>query len=180
MILISPTGCERIAQGDVHRSEPAALLRSVARVGGELFYDALVTRSSLSHYLKKSFAGRLDLGLLEYSHSTSHQPGAQYARLAFVSGELFPPGDPKQVYANVKVPVLVLYDEDPYVTFHGLRAFVLRNPNYQAERVAHTRGLPHIEARERTLRILRGFWDKLAADEAGERQRTQPHWVAAL
>jgi pimeloyl-ACP methyl ester carboxylesterase len=180
LVLISPTGFERIAQGDVHRTEPPAFLRSVARVGGELFYDALVTRSSLSHYLKKSFAGKLDRGLLEYSHSTSHQPGAQYAPLAFVSGELFPSGDPKQAYGNVKVPALVLYDEDPYVTFHGLRAFVLRNPNYQAERVAHTRGLPHIEARERTMRIVRGFWDKLEADEAGERQRTQPRWVAAL
>jgi pimeloyl-ACP methyl ester carboxylesterase len=179
LVLISPTGFDRIAQGDRQRTEMPPIIKSVAKVGGELFYDALVTRPSLSHYLAKSFAGKVDRGLLEYSHSTSHQPGAQYAPLAFVSGELFPAGDPKQAYARVNAPALVLYDEDPYVTFGGLRAFVLRNPNYQAERIAHTRGLPHIEARERTARVIRSFWDKLEAEEAVSRP-TQPRMAASF
>lgn len=180
LVLISPTGFERIAQGDWQRTEAPAFLKSAARVGGELFFDALVTRSSLTHHLRKSFAGNLDRGLLEYAHATCHQPGAQYAPLAFVSGELFPSGDPKQEYAKVKAPVLVLYDEDPYATFHGLRAFALRKPNYHAERVAHTRGLPHIEARERTMRLVRGFWEKLEAEEAGEARTVQSRWAAAF
>jgi pimeloyl-ACP methyl ester carboxylesterase len=173
LVMISPTGFERLANGE--RERPPALLKSVARMGGELFYDALVTRPSLTHYLQKSFAGRIDRGLLEYSHSTSHQPGAQYAPLAFVAGDLFPSGDPKVGYARVKAPALVLYDEDPYVNFGGLRAFVIRNPNYHAERVAHTRGLPHIEARDRTMRVIRTFWEKLEAEEAGARARSSAY-----
>jgi pimeloyl-ACP methyl ester carboxylesterase len=176
LVMISPTGFERLAHGE--REQPPALLKSVARMGGELFYDALVTRPSLTHYLQKSFAGKVDRGLLEYSHSTSHQPGAQYAPLAFVSGDLFPAGDPKASYGRVKAPVLVLYDEDPYVNFGGLRAFVIRNPNYHAERVAHTRGLPHIEARDRTMRVIRTFWEKLEAEEAGARARPSAYTAA--
>lgn len=180
VVLISPTGFERMAQGDRQRTELPALVKSLARVGGELFYDALVARPSLTHYLAKSFAGRLDRGLLEYSHSTSHQPGAQYAPLAFVSGELFPPGDPKAAYGRVKVPALVLYDEDPYVSFGGLRAFAIRHSNFQAERVAHTRGLPHIEARERTMRVIRTFFEKHAAENARERGRAPQRLAAAV
>lgn len=179
IVMISPTGFDRIAEGEGRRKEPPALVKSVARVGGELFFDALVTRPSLEHYLAKSFSGKVDRGLLEYSYTTSHQPGAQFAPLAFVSGELFPDGDPKAAYARVKAPVMVLYDEDPYVTFGGLRAFVIRNPNYHAERVSHTRGLPHIEARERTMRLVRGFYERLEAEEAGDDRRSSPR-VAAL
>jgi pimeloyl-ACP methyl ester carboxylesterase len=178
LVMISPTGFERLAHGE--REQPPALLKSVARMGGELFYDALVARASLTHYLQKSFAGKVDRGLLEYSHSTSHQPGAQYAPLAFVSGDLFPAGDPKAAYSRVKAPVLVVYDEDPYVNFGGLRAFVIRNPNYHAERVAHTRGLPHIEARDRTMRVIRTFWEKLEAEEAGARARPTAFTAAVL
>jgi pimeloyl-ACP methyl ester carboxylesterase len=178
LVLISPTGFERLAHGE--RERTPALLQSAARMGGELFYDALVARASLKHYLQKSFAGKLDRGLLEYSHSTSHQPGAQYAPLAFVAGELFPAGDPKVAYGRVKAPALVIYDEDPYVNFGGLRAFVIRNPNYQAQRIADTRGLPHIEARDRTMRVVRNFWEKLDAEEAGMRARDHSFTFATI
>ena len=163
VVMISPTGFERMALGDAARRRPPRIVRSAAAIGGDLFYDALVTRPSLSRYLVKSFHGRVDRGLLAYAHATTHQPGAPCAPLAFVRGQLFPHGDPKLAYARVKVPALVLYDEDPYVKFDGLRAFVLRTPNYQAERVAHTRRLPHIEARDRSVRLMRAFWERLEA-----------------
>lgn len=180
IVMISPTGFDRIAQGEGRRKEPPALVKSVARVGGELFFDALVTRPSLEHYLAKSFGGKVDRGLLEYSYTTSHQPGAQFAPLAFVSGELFPQGDPKSTYERVKVPVLVLYDEDPYVTFGGLRAFAIRNPSYHAERISHTRGLPHIEARERTMRVVRGFFDRLEAQESADELHSSQRAAALM
>lgn len=164
LVLISPTGFDRTAPGAEARRELPRIVKSVAALGGELFYDALVTRPSLSRYLGRSFHGRVDRGLLAYSYATTHQPGAPYAPLAFVQGQLFPQGDPKLAYARVTAPALVLYDEDPYVKFDGLRAFVLRTPNYQAERVAHTRGLPHIEARDRSVRLIRAFWERLDAE----------------
>jgi pimeloyl-ACP methyl ester carboxylesterase len=171
LVLISPTGFESVKRHapERRRSLPAAI-QKMAQLGGELFFDALVTRPSLMHYLRKSFAGKVDRELLEYSHATSHQPGAQYAPLAFVSGDLFPERDPKEAYGNVKAPSLVLYDEDPHASFGGLRAFVLRHPNYAAERVLHTRGLPQIEARERTIHALRAFWERLESEQQRDRR----------
>jgi len=163
LVLISPTGFDRATQA--RRTTPS-WLRALARVGGEVFFGALVTRPGLSHYLRKSFAGRVDRALLEYSHATSHQPGAHFAPLAFVSGELFPSADPQSVYARVAAPVLVLYDEDPYASFTGLRAFLHARPNYHAVRVTNTRGLPQIEARERTLEVLRKWWERVDGERA--------------
>ena len=160
LVFISPTGFESVKPHEQPR-RPPHLLKRLAGFGGELLYDALVTRTSLAHYLRKSFSGRVDRALLEYCYQTSHQPGAHYAPLAFVSGELFPKHDPKQAYAKVSAPVFVLYDEDPYSSFGGLRTFVLSNRNYSAERLLHTRGLPQIEARERTIYALRSYWAKL-------------------
>ncbi|HKU37359.1 MAG TPA: hypothetical protein VJR89_04410, partial [Polyangiales bacterium] len=138
--------------------------------GGELFYDALVTRPSLKHYLRKSFAGPVDRALLEYSYQTSHQPGAHFAPLAFVAGELFPE-DPLRTYAKVKVPVLVLYDEDPHTRFTGLRGFVQHHPHFELVRILRTRGLPQIEARDRTLHAMRKYWERIDL-ESVERRHT--------
>jgi len=164
LVFISPTGFERMTFGDPARRQPPRIVKSLAALGGEWLYDALVTRPSLSRYWAKSFHGRVDRGLVAYSYATTHQPGAPYAPLAFAKGQLFPEGDPKLAYARVEAPVLVLYDEDPYVKFDGLRAFVSRAPNYQAERVTRTRGLPHIEARDRCVRLMRAFWERLDAE----------------
>jgi len=130
----------------------------------------LVTRPSLKHYLRKSFVGGVDHSLLEYSHATSHQPGAHHAPLAFVSGELFPAGDPQEAYGRVKLPVLVMFDEDPYTDFTGLRGFVSRHDNYQIMRVLRTRGLPQIEAADRTIHAVRTYWDRIEAEDTGERR----------
>ena len=170
LVFISPTGFESPRKRNpVRERRMPPLLRKLAGMGGELFFDALVARPSLAHYLRKSFAGRVDRSLLDYSHATSHQPGAQYAPLAFVSGDLFPKADPKRTYENVKAPALVLFDEDPYTSFGALRPFVVEHQNYRAERVSGTRGLPQIEARGRTIAAVRGYWEQLEADDAGER-----------
>jgi pimeloyl-ACP methyl ester carboxylesterase len=171
LVLISPTGFD--SKQPKAREGTPNWLQKLARAGGELFFDALVTRPSLKHYLRKSFAGRVDRSLLEYSHATSHQPGAHFAPLAFVSGELFPKGDPQQTYARVKVPVLVMFDEDPYTDFAGLRAFVSKHDNYQTLRVSRTRGLPQIEARERTILGLRSYWDRVDAEGTGGQRRAE-------
>ncbi|HKP64452.1 MAG TPA: alpha/beta fold hydrolase [Polyangiales bacterium] len=168
LVLISPTGF-----GKSRREGTPQWLKAVARAGGELFYELLITRPSLRHYLHKSFVGPIDPSLLEYSHATSHQPGAQYAPLAFVSGELFPAGDPQQTYGRVKAPVLVLFDQDPYSDFGGLRGFVSRHDNYETLRVLRTRGLPQIEASERTIHGLRAYWDRIHADGAGGQRRAE-------
>ncbi len=55
-------------------------------VWSQPFYDMLATRASIRYFLRKSFVGQPDPGLVEYDFATSHQPGARFAPLAFISG----------------------------------------------------------------------------------------------
>jgi pimeloyl-ACP methyl ester carboxylesterase len=124
----------------------------------QAFYDLLTTRPSLRHYLRKSFGGRVDGGLAAYDYATSHQPGARFAPLYFVSGRLFSPRIAEDVYARLRLPVLVVYDRDGYVDFARLPGFLRTRENWNAARVPSTRGLPHFERLENTARRLEGFW----------------------
>lgn len=163
LVLISPTGFDQSKPHD--RSEGApAWLKAIAKNVGAPFYDLLVTKPSLKYYLRKSFVGAVDSDLFEYAYATSHQPGAQHAPLSFVAGELFPKGDPLQVYAKVSAPALIIYDQDAYTRFDAMPGFVLQHPSYQSERIAPTRGLPQIEQRERTVQCMRAFWEHVDTD----------------
>jgi len=167
IVFISPTGFGTDAETSglmlqARRGEASMLWPTLAKLGGEALFDLLVSRRSLSYYLRRSFAGRVDTNLLEYSYATSHQRGAEVAPLAFISGALFPSGDPLDAYARIRVPVLVLYDQDPHTGFGALRSFIQRHDNFQSARVIDTRGLPQIEARERTARAVRAFWDRIS------------------
>ena len=175
LILISPTGFNR--PNERPRAGAPRWLKATAEGLGELFYDALVTRKGLEYYLRKSFAGPIDQDLLEYCYATSHQPGAHHAPLAFVAGELFPKTAPQQVYAKVSVPVLVMYDRDPYTTFAALDSFAQQHPNYQTQRVVPSQGLPHIEVPARTTQSMRDFWDRV--EHAYDRRRSQQPTAAA-
>jgi pimeloyl-ACP methyl ester carboxylesterase len=115
--------------------------------------------------------------MLEYAYATSRQPGAHHAPLAFVAGELFPKTAPQQVYAKIRVPVLVLYDKDPYSSFAGLEGFVQDHPNFQSQRVAPSRGLPQIELPARTEQMVRDFWTRI--ERSSERRPGQPLTAAA-
>jgi pimeloyl-ACP methyl ester carboxylesterase len=174
LVLISPTGFNQPQQRP--RAGAPEWLKATAKGAGELFYDLLVTRPSLKYYLRKSFAGPIDRDVLNYAYATSHQPGAHFAPLAFVAGELFPKTPPQQVYGNIKVPVLVLYDKDPYSSFAGLAAFIQQHPNFQSQRIAPSRGLPQVEMPARTEQCVRDFW---AHTERSSERRQEPTLMAA-
>jgi pimeloyl-ACP methyl ester carboxylesterase len=164
LALISPTGL-----GHRHEAESAAKrLRAGERrlrafsfpVWSQPFYDLLATRGSIRYYLGKSFVGRPDPGLLEYDYATSHQPGARFAPLTFISGQLFTPGIRGLVYERLTQPVLVLHDEDPFTSFEQLPELLERRENWRMVRIAPTRGLPHFEELAQTMAALDRFWSK--------------------
>jgi pimeloyl-ACP methyl ester carboxylesterase len=125
----------------------------------QAFFDGLVSPASIRYFLKKSFQGPLDRGLVQYAYETSHRPGARFAPLHFIAGRLFIPGVLERVYASVTVPALVLYDRDAYVSFERLNGLVRSNPNWREERIPGTRGLPHFERLDATAAALERFWE---------------------
>jgi pimeloyl-ACP methyl ester carboxylesterase len=158
LALISPTGfSSREASGGSER-----LRRGFSfPLWSQAFYDLLTTRPSLRSFLGRSFEGKVDRGLAAYAYATSHQPGARFAPLYFVSGRLFSPRIAEDVYARLHTPVLVVYDRDGYIDFARLPGFLRTQEHWSAARIRPTRGLPHFERLENTARRLEGFWQAI-------------------
>jgi pimeloyl-ACP methyl ester carboxylesterase len=161
LTLISPTGFSR---RPLHRVAGDAFLNAASvPLWSQAFYDLLVTETSIRYFLRKSFAGPIDEGLAHYDYATAHQPGARFAPLYFVSGKLFTPDAVEAVYDPVLVPTTVLYDRDGYTDLDRLPEFVRNHPNWRAERIAGTMGLPHFEKPEETIAVLDRCWGERAA-----------------
>jgi pimeloyl-ACP methyl ester carboxylesterase len=157
LTMISPTG---FGSATMPPSESRRKGLSVP-LWSQAFYDLLTSRPSLRHYLKKSFSGSVPGELVDYSYHTSHQPGARFAPLYFLSGQLFTPEVRRRVYNAVPVPTLVLYDQDGYTSFEYLEPFARNHMNWISRRVAMTRGLPHWERPSETAGALNYFWESL-------------------
>ena len=111
----------------------------------QAFYDLLATPPSIGYFLQQNFVGPVFPALADYSYATAHQPGARHAPLHFVSGKLFTPHVRERIYEALNIPVLVIYDHDPYVDFDTLEPFVNAHANWYSSRITPSRGLPHFE-----------------------------------
>ncbi len=150
------------------REVPAETLRNAQRLHAimafplwsKAFYDLVATRVSIQWFLKKSFVGEPPQEFIDYGYVVSHQPGAEHVPLYFVSGMLFTPDARVVLYERLEVPVLVIYDEDAYVSFDTLDRHVHENGNWQAKRIAPTLGLPQWESLAETTAALDAFWEQ--------------------
>jgi len=170
LALISPTGFgARQGRDRTRRGADSASYRLLAfPLWSQAFYDLLTSRASIRAFLTLCFAGHPDAGLVDYDYATAHRPGARFAPLRFVSGELFTPDVREAIYGRLTQPVLVLYDVDPFVRFDALDDFVRRHENWRAMRVAGTKGLPQFERPLETARALDAFWQRAPAPAAVE------------
>ena len=158
LALISPTGMSK----DAHERQPDEDLHRFLSfpLWSQACFDLLTTRAIIRRFLDKSFYGEPDNRMVDYAYKTSHQPGARYAPFAFVSGKLNSPDILESVYEQLEQPVLVLYDQDPYTGFEALPGLMERHPNWRAQRIIPTRGLPHWEQPEQTFQALDAFWNE--------------------
>ncbi len=163
LTLVSPTGfTQRDNQNAIQQTENNGTSDGVYRafsnpLWSQAFYDLLVTKPSIRFFLGQSFAGQMDEGLAEYSYLTTHQPGARFAPLYFVSGKLFSRDILDEVYRKISPPVLVLYDTDPNISFDRLPEMV-NQENWRLRRIPGTRGLPHFERMDKVAEALDQFW----------------------
>jgi pimeloyl-ACP methyl ester carboxylesterase len=162
LVLISPTGFDKDAGTETWRTVERVRKTISVPLWSQAFFDALVTKPSIRLYLRKAFAGPVDEGLAAYCYDTSHQPGALYAPLYFISGNLFSPGIVNDLYARLQIPTLVIYDHDEYVGFDLLPQFIRDHPNWTAKRIPATVSMPHFEALESTAKVLDAFWLNVA------------------
>lgn len=166
LTMISPSGFNR---PDRKRSSQAANQLGASELAynvlsyplwGQALFDLLATPGSIRWFLQQSFVGGVDKGLEDYGVLTTHQPGAHHAPLYFVSGKLFTRDIQEAVYAKLTIPVLVVYDEDPYVSFDYLRPFVAQHPNWKASLIVPTKGLPQFEKMTEMAQALNKLWSE--------------------
>jgi pimeloyl-ACP methyl ester carboxylesterase len=169
LALLSPTGLGTEAK------VPLPLVQRVlsAPPVGQLLFDVIASRPSVAFFLGLSFGGKVDQGLKQYAYATSHQPGARFAPLAFLTNALFTPNVRDEVYAKVTVPTLVIHDDAAYARFDGLADLLKKNANVRATRFTRTRGLPHFEQLAATAKALDEFWT------SAERERSHAHHAHA-
>lgn len=157
LTLVSPTGFQ---EGQAEKSYPGEALYRIFSLPilSQGVYNLLTKRPVIGYYSNQSFTREAADEFVDYAYATSHQHGARHAPLYFLSTQLFTFDILPAVYANLSLPVLVLFDEDPNVTFENLSGFVASRPNWKAERVAPSSGLPHWEVLGETTAVLNRFW----------------------
>ncbi len=165
LVLISPTGLG-------HRAPPGpAASRRIRRVLGipvlaDALFALLTSRRSIRYYLGLNFRGKPPREMVEYAFLTAHQPEAKFAPYAFLTFTLFSREACSALYEPLELPVLVLYDEDPNLSFELLPELLRKRRSWRAERIRPTRGLPHWEALAQTTAAMDRFWVE-AARETG-------------
>lgn len=177
LTLISPSGLT--ARTQRNRAEQAGVSPMGATLDGvfrfplwsQAVYDLLVSRASIRYFLRMSFVGEPDPGLVAYAYATAHQPGARFAPFAFLSGRLFSPNVREEVYERLALPVLMLYDLDAFVRFDTLPDLLARNPRWQAVRLIPSKGLPQFDQLDAVTGALDGFWQEVGMGQAQETSR---------
>jgi pimeloyl-ACP methyl ester carboxylesterase len=165
LVLISPTGFKRSAypaapaQREAEGERPFAYQALNFSLWRQPLYDLIATRASIRYFLQMSFTGAVPEELVDYAYATSHQPGAENAPLHFLAGLLFTEGIRPAVYERLEMPVLTIYDEDPYTTFEALPEILAGHSNWKAARIQPTRGMPHYEKTDEVIAALEQIWE---------------------
>mgnify|MGYP006271319323 CR=1 FL=1 len=157
LVLISPTGLQ--ARKPPKPMTQRRLLRFFQLpLVGRALYRLLTVKASVRYFLNMGFHGRAPADLVDYAHRTTKVPGARHAPFYFLSMQLFTPDAAGSLYRQVTVPVLVLYDDDPNISFERLPELLEARNNWRAERIRPTLGLPHWEQPDATEAALDRFW----------------------
>lgn len=144
LTLVSPTGFSRRRES---RSPVGARVHRMLRLPllGAGLFRALRTKPSIRFFLDKAFKNGAPEDMVEYAWTSAAQPGASYAPFYFVSGQLFTPDAVGDLYLPQKVPVSVLYDKDPNISFDYLDEVVRQRENWSLTRIPGTLGLPQFQ-----------------------------------
>jgi pimeloyl-ACP methyl ester carboxylesterase len=149
LALVTPTGFGR---GSAALHGPPGSTREIPGLEGffsfglwdRAFYDLLTTKASIRFFLERTWGSKnIDEGLLEYDYLTAHQPGAQHAPFAFISGKLFS-NDIRTVYEELQLPVWMPHGtRGDFGDFSEADA-VAGKPNWTVQ-AFDTGALPHFE-----------------------------------
>jgi pimeloyl-ACP methyl ester carboxylesterase len=166
LVLISPTGIATGAADDqTEQGGPIEALRSVLRrvsetTAGEVPYALLTTKSALSLLVaRQSYAHseQITPALVQHLFATTHQHGARFAPLAFMTGKL--DLSVANDFARLQQPVLLVWGEQDAIN-DPLHAEALRrlNPHARLELISSAGNAVQDEQPHEINELLRAWF----------------------
>jgi pimeloyl-ACP methyl ester carboxylesterase len=172
LAFVTPTGFER--GSSTRRGEPGGS-REIPGLYKALtvppwrrsLFNLLVSRPSIRFFLKKTFGSdRIDEALLDYDYITAHQPGAEHAPYAFVSGRLFS-ADIRNLYEALTLPICVFQAEKGDFKDFSEADWARARSNWEFHPL-HTGALVQFEKPESMIQTYEAFLarhgDRMAAE----------------
>ena len=159
LTFISPTGFSRRQPPPLQAQKRLRRLFDFAGFGRGAF-KLLRLERSIRYFYGMNFSGSVPSELVAYALKTTRQPAAHEMPLQFLSMSLFTPNAVGLLYEKLDVPVLVLFDEDPNVTFELFEQFE-DSPTWQFKRIGPSLGMPQWEHPEKTVAALESFFAEL-------------------
>ncbi|HEV2882704.1 MAG TPA: alpha/beta fold hydrolase [Pyrinomonadaceae bacterium] len=156
LTLIAPTGA---GASDSRPDLPGAAFYGLLHspVLGESFYNAMTSERSLRDYARKRLFYERRFAterLVAHYYAASHQPGAQHAVAAFLSGYLN--ADMREAFARLTQPVTLVWGKDDITTPVAQADALCRlNPGARLEVFDQCRMTPQTEHAERFNELLR-------------------------
>jgi len=167
LAFVTPTGFRR---GSDKLREPAGSTREMRWLSAILefppwrraLYRALVRPGSIRYFLKRTWGSDdYDEHLAAYDDLTTHQPGAEHAPYAFLSGRLFST-DIRDVYESLGLPVWLPHGtRGDFKDFSG--ADWTRKRTNWSVKAYETGALPHFERPDAFLADYATFLEQAAA-----------------
>ncbi|MEC8000860.1 MAG: alpha/beta hydrolase [Pseudomonadota bacterium] len=159
LTFISPTGFSRRQPPSPQAQRRLKRLFDFAGFGRGAF-KLLRLERSIRYFYGMNFSGFVPNELVTYALKTTRQSGAHEMPLQFLSMGLFTAKAAESLYSKLDVPVLVLFDKDPNVSFELFEEFEA-NPAWQFKRIAPSLGMPQWEHPERTAGAIEAFFGTL-------------------
>lgn len=178
LAFVTPTGFQR---GSAERAEGPRETREVrglfdilnVPVWSRGLYNLLVTRPSIRFFLEKTWGSKgIDEDLLDYDYLTTHQPGAQHAPYAFVSGRLFT-ANIRAVYERLAGPILVVHGTRGDFQDFSEAGWASARPNWRFVSL-DTGALPHFECLPDVLGAYRDFLDRNGSPQGSSSPSRSP------
>jgi pimeloyl-ACP methyl ester carboxylesterase len=160
LALVSPTGFMglRPRRGPPGSTRGLPWLYRALRVPlwSQSLFNSLTRPDVVRYFLRRTWGGKnVDAEMCAYSVATAAQPGARFAPLAFLSGQLFS-ADIHTVYESITQPVWASHGvRGDFTDYRGLR-IVSGRPNWRIQ-VFQTGALPYFEVPAAFNAAMDGF-----------------------
>lgn len=164
LAFVTPTGFEAGAQnrrGGMPETSPRTGLESIltTRIWRGGLFGLLVSKPSIRFFLRRTFGGTPDAGLVDYAWRSAHQPGAAFAAFAFASGKLFSP-DIRDVYEALELPIWLAHGTRGSFSDFSEAGWTMGRTNWELASF-DTGAFPHFQAPDAFLPRLDRFLDGL-------------------